>query len=337
MILCGEIKSSINLDQKTIETIVRETVKDIGYTNKEDNFYYSNLLIVNLINQQSEEINKAVSVNGGAGDQGAMFGYATNETPCYMPLQFILSRNLALQLNKIRENKILPFLKPDGKTQLTMTYDEKGNLYYIDSIVISCHHSNVVKNNKNFSDDIIKYVISPVIPIKFINVKTKFYINPAGSFIQGGPCFDTGLTGRKIIQDSYGSEIRHGGGCFSGKDASKVDRSGAYMLRYLAKNIVASGICDKCELQIAYVIGVNFPVGLFINTFNTNRVNDNLILDTIYNNFDLSPQGIINQLNLTKPIFHMTAKYGHFGVDNDKFSWEKTDKIKLFSRLLKKF
>ncbi|UQV27277.1 methionine adenosyltransferase [Candidatus Phytoplasma asiaticum] len=295
------------------------------------------MLVVNLINKQSEEINRAVSVNGGAGDQGSMFGYATNETPQYMPLQFILSRNLALQLNKIREEKILPFLKPDGKTQLTMVYDEKGNLCYIDSIVISSHHSNIIKNNKTFSNDIIQYVIKPVIPMKFINAKTKFYINPAGSFIQGGPSFDTGLTGRKIIQDSYGSEIRHGGGCFSGKDASKVDRSGAYMLRYLAKNIVASGICDKCELQIAYVIGVNFPVGLFINTFNTSKVNDNLILEAIYNNFDLSPQGISNQLNLTKPIFRMTAKYGHFGIDNYKFSWENIDKIKLFSRLLNKF
>ncbi|WP_320411984.1 methionine adenosyltransferase [Candidatus Phytoplasma gossypii] len=245
VILCGEIKSSINLEQKKIENIVRETVKDIGYINKEDNFYYSDLLVVNLINKQSEEINRAVSVNGGAGDQGSMFGYATNETPQYMPLQFILSRNLALQLNKIREEKILPFLKPDGKTQLTMVYDEKGNLCYIDSIVISSHHSNIIKNNKTFSNDIIQYVIKPVIPVKFINAKTKFYINPAGSFIQGGPSFDTGLTGRKIIQDSYGSEIRHGGGCFSGKDASKVDRSGAYMLRYLAKNIVASGGAPK--------------------------------------------------------------------------------------------
>ncbi|WP_320411937.1 methionine adenosyltransferase [Candidatus Phytoplasma crotalariae] len=245
VILCGEIKSSINLEQKKIENIVRETVKDIGYINKEDNFYYSDLLVVNLINKQSEEINRAVSVNGGAGDQGSMFGYATNETPQYMPLQFILSRNLALQLNKIREEKILPFLKPDGKTQLTIAYDEKGNLCYIDSIVISSHHSNIMKNNKTFSNDIIQYVIKPVIPMKFINAKTKFYINPAGSFIQGGPSFDTGLTGRKIIQDSYGSEIRHGGGCFSGKDASKVDRSGAYMLRYLAKNIVASGRAPK--------------------------------------------------------------------------------------------
>ncbi|WP_320412876.1 methionine adenosyltransferase [Candidatus Phytoplasma citri] len=245
VILCGEIKSSINLEQKKIENIVRETVKDIGYINKEDNFYYSDLLVVNLINKQSEEINRAVSVNGGAGDQGSMFGYATNETPQYMPLQFVLSRNLALQLNKIREEKILPFLKPDGKTQLTMVYDEKGNLCYIDSIVISSHHSNIIKNNKTFSNDIIQYVIKPVIPMKFINSKTKFYINPAGSFVQGGPSFDTGLTGRKIIQDSYGSEIRHGGGCFSGKDASKVDRSGAYMLRYLAKNIVASGRAPK--------------------------------------------------------------------------------------------
>jgi S-adenosylmethionine synthetase len=291
------------------------------------------LKIINLIQKQSDEINNVV-MKKGAGDQGTIFGYATNETSLFLPLNFFFSRKLALKLTQMRETKQIPFLKPDGKTQVTFVYDNKNRPLYIDSIIVSCQHQKNIK--KEFLEkEIISKIILTSIDQKFINKKTKFLINSSGSFTLGGPAVDTGLTGRKIIQDAYGSEIRHGGGCFSGKDGTKVDRSGAYMARYLAKNIVASGICDKCEIQISYAIGIENPVSLYINTFQTNKVEESLILKTINDNFDLSPQNIIQKLDLKKPIFKITSREGHFGRKDNLFSWEKLDQIKIFSRLLK--
>ncbi|MDO8168084.1 methionine adenosyltransferase [Candidatus Phytoplasma melaleucae] len=333
VIILGEIKTCAQLSNNEITNIIKNTIKNIGYVKKEENFSYNDVSIINLIHEQSKEINQAV-VNKGAGDQGLMFGYATDETSLFMPLNFLLARNLALKLTEARETKTLPFLRPDGKTQVTIMYDDNNNPLYIDSIVISCQHEKSV-SQQYLHKNIITNIINTTIPRKLICSQTKFYINPSGSFINGGPCYDTGLTGRKIIQDNYGGEVRHGGGCFSGKDPSKVDRSGAYMMRYLAKNIVASGICNKCEIQIAYAIGLDFPIGFFINTFNTNKVPESLIIKTIKQKFDLSPQGIIRKLNLTKPIFQITAKEGHFGRQDDLFEWEKTDNTNIFKKLLK--
>ncbi|WEK82649.1 MAG: S-adenosylmethionine synthetase [Candidatus Phytoplasma pruni] len=332
VIILGEIKTSSPLAPQQVEKIIKNTVQQIGYDRKNENFSYDELSIVNLTHEQSEEINKAV-LNKGAGDQGLMFGYATNETPTFLPLNFFLTKALALKLTELRENKTLPFLRPDGKTQVTICYDENNKPLYIEAIVVSCQHKKNI-TQEEIKEEIIEHVIKPVIDPQLMNEKTKIFVNPSGSFVNGGPGSDAGLTGRKIIQDTYGGEVRHGGGCFSGKDASKVDRSGAYMVRYLAKNIVAAGVCDKCELQISYAIGIEQPVGLFINTFNTNKVPESLIIQTIQQNFDLTPQGIINQLKLKQPLFQITARDGHFGRQDDLFEWEKTDKIAVFQKLL---
>ncbi|MFB5029989.1 MAG: S-adenosylmethionine synthase [Candidatus Phytoplasma pruni] len=332
VIILGEIKTSSPLAPQQVEKIIKNTVQQIGYDRKNENFSYDELSIVNLTHEQSEEINKAV-LNKGAGDQGLMFGYATNETPTFLPLNFFLTKTLALKLTELRENKTLPFLRPDGKTQVTICYDENNKPLYVEAIVVSCQHKKNI-TQEEIKEEIIEHVIKPVIDPQLMNEKTKIFVNPSGSFVNGGPGSDAGLTGRKIIQDTYGGEVRHGGGCFSGKDASKVDRSGAYMVRYLAKNIVAAGICDKCELQISYAIGIEQPVGLFINTFNTNKVPESLIIQTIQQNFDLTPQGIINQLKLKQPLFQITARDGHFGRQDDLFEWEKTDKIAVFQKLL---
>ncbi|KOR75329.1 S-adenosylmethionine synthetase [Candidatus Phytoplasma pruni] len=332
VIILGEIKTSSPLAPQQVEKIIKNTVQQIGYDRKNENFSYDELSIVNLTHEQSEEINKAV-LNKGAGDQGLMFGYATNETPTFLPLNFFLTKALALKLTELRENKTLPFLRPDGKTQVTICYDENNKPLYVEAIVVSCQHKKNI-TQEEIKEEIIEHVIKPVIDPQLMNEKTKIFVNPSGSFVNGGPGSDAGLTGRKIIQDTYGGEVRHGGGCFSGKDASKVDRSGAYMVRYLAKNIVAAGVCDKCELQISYAIGIEQPVGLFINTFNTNKVPESLIIQTIQQNFDLTPQGIINQLKLKQPLFQITARDGHFGRQDDLFEWEKTDKIAVFQKLL---
>ncbi|WP_017192847.1 methionine adenosyltransferase [Italian clover phyllody phytoplasma] len=332
VIILGEIKTSSPLTPQQVEKIIKNTVQQIGYDRKKENFSYDELSIVNLTHEQSEEINKAV-LNKGAGDQGLMFGYATNETPTFLPLNFFLAKALALKLTELRENKTLPFLRPDGKTQVTICYDENNKPLYVEAIVVSCQHEKNI-TQEEIKEEIIEHVIKPVIDPQLMNEKTKIFVNPTGSFVNGGPYSDAGLTGRKIIQDTYGGEARHGGGCFSGKDASKVDRSGAYMMRYLAKNIVAAGVCDKCELQISYAIGIEQPVGLFINTFNTNKVPESLIIQTIQQNFDLTPQGIINQLKLKQPLFQITARDGHFGRQDDLFEWEKTDKIAFFQKLL---
>ncbi|MDC9032109.1 methionine adenosyltransferase [Columbia Basin potato purple top phytoplasma] len=333
VIILGEIKTSFKLSSEQIKQIVKNVVKDIGYDREKENFCYHNLSILNFLHEQSIELSNIIGK--GAGDQGLMFGYASNETSLFLPLNFFLARSLSLKLTEVRENKILPFLRPDGKTQVTLVHDEKNKPLYIDSIVISAQHEENITQNF-LQKNILQHVINPVIDPKLITDKTNFYINPSGSFVIGGPFADTGLTGRKIIQDAYGGEIRHGGGCFSGKDASKVDRSGAYMARYLAKNIVAAGLCDKCEIQISYVIAFDKPVSFFINTFGTNKVSEFLILKMIEENFDLTPRGIIKKLNLKKPLFRITSCEGHFGRNDDLFSWERIDQINLFSQLLKK-
>ncbi|MFR0367773.1 methionine adenosyltransferase [Candidatus Phytoplasma palmae] len=335
VIVLGEIKTNFAIDNEKIEFIIQKTIKQIGYDKKEENFSYNDLKIINLIHEQSEEINKVVQKKG-AGDQGVIFGYATDETPLFLPLSFYLTRNLSLKLTELREKKILPFLRPDGKVQITFNYDNNNKkILSIDSIIISSQHDKNIQLTK-IKNEIIDKIIKKVINKSLINEKTKFYINPSGKFTNGGPNADTGLTGRKIIQDAYGSEVRHGGGCFSGKDPSKIDRCAAYMARYLAKNIVASGICNKCEIQISYSIGIEKPVGLFINTFKTNKVSENLIKEIIEKNFDLSPEGIKKKLNLTKPIFQITAREGHFGRNDDLFPWENTNQKLLFQKLLQK-
>ncbi|MDV3198383.1 MAG: methionine adenosyltransferase [Vigna little leaf phytoplasma] len=333
VIVLGEITTSKDLTLTEIEQIIKGVIKKIGYIYLEEGFDYQNVSIVNLLHEQSSEIFQAVQ-NEGAGDQGMMFGFATDETPVFLPLNFWLARKMALRLTETRVKKILPFLRPDGKTQITIVYNKQKQPLYIDNIVISTQHSKKI-NLSELRPQIVQHVIYPVIPRNLITSQTKFYINPSGSFTKGGPAIDTGLTGRKIIQDTYGSEVRHGGGCFSGKDYSKVDRSGAYMARYLSKNIVASGICRKCEIQIAYGIGLKQPLSLFLDTFQTNKVSEEAIIKTIDNNFDLSPVGIGNFLNLHKPIFYLTASEGHFGREDDLFPWERTDKKILFAKLLK--
>ncbi|WCA22233.1 methionine adenosyltransferase [Candidatus Phytoplasma oryzae] len=332
VILLGEINTKYKLNNLEIENLVKKTIKEIGYIKKEDNFYFDNIIIMNFIQKQSNEISKAVD-NKGAGDQGTMFGFATKETSLFLPLNFYLAKELSNKLTEVREKKEISFLKPDGKTQITLVYDDNNKPLYIDNIIISCQHDKNIKQ-EYLKQEIIEKVIKKISKPFLINSKTKFYINPSGSFTLGGPAIDTGLTGRKIIQDSYGSEIRHGGGCFSGKDPTKVDRSGAYMARYLAKNIVASGICDKCEIQIAYAIGIKKPVSLYVNTFKTSKIEESIIRKTIKNYFDLSPQGIIKKLNLNKPIFAVTSREGHFGREDNLFSWEKTDQKDIFSKLL---
>ncbi|CAP18483.1 S-adenosylmethionine synthetase [Candidatus Phytoplasma mali] len=326
--ILGEVEPNIFIDYNNI---IKKIVRSIGYDRREENFSYQDLKIINKIHSQSKEISLVVDKNV-PGDQGLMFGYATNETLSFLPLGFDLSKKLSLRLTEVRENKILPFLRPDGKTQITMVYDFNNNPLYIDSIVISSQHEANI-DRKILVDAIKKEVIMPVIDNNFINSKTNYYINPAGSFINGGPNADTGLTGRKIIVDTYGGYSRHGGGSFSGKDSSKVDRSASYMARYLAKNIVASGICDICEIQISYAIGIENPMGIYINTFNTNKVSEKLILQTIKNNFDLRLKGIIQKLDLQNPIYQQTASEGHFGNYKHNFSWEKIDKKNIFEKL----
>ncbi|MDV3195923.1 MAG: methionine adenosyltransferase [Candidatus Phytoplasma stylosanthis] len=332
VIILGEIKTSINLEKTIINKIIKDVIKDIGYNQEIDNFCYQKVSILNFIREQSEELTKVINKKG-ANDQGLMFGYATNETDLFLPLGYFIARNLSLKLTEVREKKIIPFLKPDGKTQVTLVYDKNNKPLYLDSVVISIQHKKDIDQNllrKEIFEKVIKIVIEPYL----INKKTCFYINPSDSFVLGGPDADTGLTGRKIIQDTYGSEAHHGGGSLSGKDASKVDKSGSYMARYLAKNIVAAGLCDRCEIQLSYIIGLENPAGVFLNTFKTNRVPEFLILETIEKNFDLTPQGIIKKLDLKKPLFQITSREGHFGRKDDLFTWEKIDQVLLFSKLL---
>ena len=332
IVVMGEVTSKAKLD---IEKIVRKTVLDIGYNKDELEYNGENINVDIHINSQSVDISQGVnnSIDDndiGAGDQGMMFGYATNETDSFMPYPIYLAHKLSKRLNEVHNNKELPYLRPDGKTQVTILYED-GKPKFVDTIVISTQHDdmdiNILRN------DIKEYVIDKIVPTNMINSETKIYINPTGRFVIGGPVGDSGLTGRKIIVDTYGGFSSHGGGAFSGKDPTKVDRSGAYYARYVAKNIVAAGLCDKMEIQVSYAIGISKPVSIYINTFNTNKVPEDKILEIINSVFNFAPSNIIKQLDLKKPIYHLTTCFGHFGKEN--LPWEKLDKVELIKNLIK--
>lgn len=318
--VAGEITTNCYVD---IPSIVRDTIRDIGYTRAKYGFDYETCAVITSIHEQSSDIAMGVDI-GGAGDQGLMFGYACNETPELMPMPIMLAHKLAMRLTEVRKKDILGYLRPDGKTQVTIEYRD-GMPHRVDTIVVSTQHSPDI-TMKELKEDIIEKVIKPVVPPEILDEEhVTYHINPTGRFVVGGPMGDTGLTGRKIIVDSYGGVGSHGGGCFSGKDPTKVDRSGAYMARYIAKNIVASGIADKIEVQIAYAIGVPEPVSFLVDTFGTGRIPNEQIISIIKKVFPLSPKGIIEHLNLRRPIFKKTAAYGHFGRNDEDFTWEKTD------------
>jgi S-adenosylmethionine synthetase len=319
--VAGEISTTCYVH---IPDIVRQTIRDIGYTRAKYGFDYETCSVITSIDQQSSDIAMGVDT-GGAGDQGLMFGFACNETEELMPLPIMLAHKIAMQLSEVRRNDVLPYLRPDGKSQVTIEYKD-GKPFRIDTVVVSSQHSPDV-HLKDLKDDIIEKVVRPIIPKNLLDEeKIKYYINPTGRFVVGGPMGDTGLTGRKIIVDSYGGVGSHGGGCFSGKDPTKVDRSGAYVSRYIAKNIVAAGIADRVEVQLAYAIGVPEPVSILIDTFKTGKIDESKIVSLIRKNFDLTPKGIIEHLDLRRPIYRKTAAYGHFGKNDPDFTWERTDK-----------
>jgi S-adenosylmethionine synthetase len=324
--VAGEITTSCYVE---IPKVIRQMVKEIGYTKPEYGFDYEDCGVITAIQEQSPDIALGVDT-GGAGDQGMMFGYATNETEQFMPLPIIMAHQLVRRLAEIRKKKIVDYLRPDGKSQVTVEYLD-GQPQRIEAIVIGAHHSPQIKT-EDLRQGIKKLVIDKVIPSKYVDKNTKIFINATGRFEIGGPPADTGLTGRKIIVDTYGGIGRHGGGCFSGKDPTKVDRSASYMGRYIAKNIVAAGLADKCELQMAYVIGVADPVSLMVNTFGTGKVSEDKLVKLIRENFDLTPRGIIKDLKLRRPIYTKTAAYGHFGRDEEGFTWEEVDKAEILGK-----
>ncbi|WP_279526543.1 methionine adenosyltransferase [Staphylococcus aureus] len=336
-LIAGEISTTTYVD---IPKVVRETIKEIGYTRAKYGYDYETMAILTAIDEQSPDIaqgvDKALEYRDkdseeeieatGAGDQGLMFGYATNETETNMPLAIYLSHQLAKRLSDVRKDGTLNYLRPDGKVQVTVEYDENDNPVRIDTIVVSTQHAEDV-TLEQIQEDIKAHVIYPTVPENLINDQTKFYINPTGRFVIGGPQGDAGLTGRKIIVDTYGGYARHGGGCFSGKDPTKVDRSAAYAARYVAKNIVAAGLADQCEVQLAYAIGVAEPVSIAIDTFGTGKVSEGQLVEAVRKHFDLRPAGIIKMLDLKQPIYKQTAAYGHFGRTDVLFPWEKLDKV----------
>jgi S-adenosylmethionine synthetase len=321
VVVAGEITTQAYVD---FQTLVRETVREIGYDDALKGFDCNTCGVISTINRQSPDIAQGVDT-GGAGDQGMMFGYATNETPELMPAPISLAHRLTEKLTEVRKNGKLPYLRPDGKSQVTVEYDSNYRPVRVDAVVISTQHADNV-GNEQLRKEILDQVIKAVIPAELLDAKTKYHINPTGRFVIGGPMGDTGLTGRKIIVDTYGGMGRHGGGAFSGKDPTKVDRSAAYMARYVAKNIVAAGLADRCEVQLAYAIGVAEPVSVRVDTFGTGTVSEQRLIELIRENFSLTPKSIIESLNLRRPIFKKTAAYGHFGRSGESFTWEATDK-----------
>jgi S-adenosylmethionine synthetase len=321
VVIAGEITTKAYVD---LQTLVRGVVASIGYDNALYGFDSNTCAVISTINKQSGDIAQGVDT-GGAGDQGMMFGYASNETPELMPAPISLAHKLCRQLTAVRKSGKLSYLRPDGKSQVTVEYDENGKPARIDAVVISTQHSDSV-TNEQLHADILKYVIQAVLPAEWLDEHTKYHINPTGRFVVGGPMGDTGLTGRKIIVDTYGGSGRHGGGAFSGKDPTKVDRSAAYMARYIAKNVVAAGLADRAEVQLAYAIGVADPVSVRVDTFGTGKVSESKLTELIRKNFSLTPKGIIESLNLRRPIYQKTAAYGHFGRNDPDFTWEATDK-----------
>lgn len=345
VLVTGEITTNAYVD---IQKIVRETVKEIGYDRSEYGFDGNTCAVMVAIDEQSSDIamgvDKALEAKEnkmsdaeieaiGAGDQGMMFGYASNETPEYMPYPISLAHKLALQLTKVRKDGTLKYLRPDGKSQVSVEYDENGNPKRLEAVVLSTQHDPDV-TQEQIHEDIKKYVFDPVLPADMIDGETKFFINPTGRFVIGGPHGDAGLTGRKIIVDTYGGYARHGGGAFSGKDCTKVDRSAAYAARYVAKNIVAAGLADKCEIQLSYAIGVAQPTSVMVDSFGTGKVSDEKLVEIVRENFDLRPAGIIKMLDLRRPIYKQTAAYGHFGRNDLDLPWEKTDKTEVLRSYL---
>ena len=346
VLVMGEITTNAYVD---IQKIVRETVREIGYDRAKYGFDCDTCGVLTAIDEQSADIalgvDKALEAKEnkmsdeeidaiGAGDQGMMFGFAANETEEYMPYPISLAHKLARRLTEVRKNGTLPYLRPDGKTQVTVEYDENGKPFRLDAVVLSTQHDEKV-TQEQIHKDIKRYVFDPILPANMIDTNTKFFINPTGRFVIGGPHGDSGLTGRKIIVDTYGGYARHGGGAFSGKDCTKVDRSAAYAARYVAKNIVAAGLADKCEIQLSYAIGVAHPTSVMVDTFGTGKLSDEKLVEIVRENFDLRPAGIIKMLDLRRPIYKQTAAYGHFGRNDLDLPWERLDRIDTLKGYLK--